>query len=81
MSTAHGGHTASIRALMCARTTPLSMCGNYSCMDGVVVQGSEHISPFAPLQATEAADTTLNLVSYELTLVRSPQRSRSRAPS
>ncbi|CAK9033513.1 Hypothetical protein (Fragment) [Durusdinium trenchii] len=32
-------------------TTPLAICGNYSCVDGVV-----------------AADTTLNLVSYELAL-------------
>lgn len=32
-------------------TTPLAMCGNYSCVDGVV-----------------AADTTLDLVSYELAL-------------
>eukprot|EP00930_Biecheleria_cincta_P044641 TRINITY_DN30731_c0_g1_i1.p1 TRINITY_DN30731_c0_g1~~TRINITY_DN30731_c0_g1_i1.p1 ORF type:complete len:1060 (-),score=203.81 TRINITY_DN30731_c0_g1_i1:332-3511(-) len=45
-------------------TAPLSLCGNYSCMDGVV-----------------AADTTLDLVSFELRLaLRSLQQDLARPP-
>ena len=71
------------------RTTPLAMCGNYSCVDGVVVGSSMLQFPheenhyhvlYIYIQfdrkqpgtfVAEAADTTLDLVSYELALVRS----------
>ncbi|CAJ1456409.1 unnamed protein product, partial [Effrenium voratum] len=44
-------------------TSPLAICGNYSCMDGVV-----------------AADTTLDLVSYELALAWIRLQSNLRGP-
>ncbi|CAL1161730.1 unnamed protein product [Cladocopium goreaui] len=46
-----GENASSGGQLALSWTTPLAMCGNYSCVDGVV-----------------AADTTLDLVSYELAL-------------
>lgn len=67
--------------LRSVRTTPLAMCGNYSCVDGVVVGNSmmqlaHHEEIFEPKKTqgtfvAEAADTTLDLVSYELALVGS----------